>query len=253
MELVWGTRTAPFNVRYNDNSNALPCNNEASFPLRIYRAFFDKKTAVGRCPYNNYIPIEALMVGGDDADLPGLIADHVVFYGGSLQGAQDKSFSPVNGQQPNVFVHAMALDNLITFEGKPEQNVMTAFGYTLSNNPAQVLAIIPVVLILSFMHMRRIRARLGPANRTEHSALYEWFLDKGVEKLWHWLAFFMALGIGLLLARWVGLSVANWIEDVFISVELAAMLLVGVPDSFWGYLHHVAGGRPDDFIKEATS
>jgi hypothetical protein len=26
---------------------------------------------------------------------------------------------------------------------------------------------------------------------------------------------------------------------------LAAMLLIGVPDSFWGYLHHVAGGVPD--------
>ena len=27
----------------------------------------------------------------------------------------------------------------------------------------------------------------------------------------------------------------------FISVELAAMTLIGLPDSFWGYLHHIAG------------
>ncbi len=87
----------------------------------------------------------------------------------------------------------------------------------------------------------------------ERNAIAEWFLDKGVENLWHWLAFFLALAIGLLLAMWVGLSVANWVEDVFISVELAAMLLIGVPDSFWGYLHHVAGGRPDEPIEEATS
>jgi hypothetical protein len=46
------------------------------------------------------------------------------------------------------------------------------------------------------------------------------------------------------LTRSVGLSVANWVEVVFVSVELAAMLLVGVPDSIWGYLHHVAGGIP---------
>ena len=39
-----------------------------------------------------------------------------------------------------------------------------------------------------------------------------------------------------------GLSVANWVEVVFVSVELAAMLLIGLPDAIWGYLHHVAGG-----------
>ena len=49
---------------------------------------------------------------------------------------------------------------------------------------------------------------------------------------------------------WVGLSVANWVEDVFISVEFAAMLLIGVPDSIWGYLHHVAGGHPGDHRQE---
>jgi hypothetical protein len=103
------------------------------------------------------------------------------------------------------------------------------------------------------MHMRRVRARKKIVERPERGALVEWFLDKGVENLWHWLAFFLALGIGLLLARWAGLSVANWAQDVFLSVELAAMLLVGVPDSFWGYLHHVAGGRPDDAFPEALT
>jgi len=115
-----------------------------------------------------------------------------------------------------------------------------------------VLMVVPVILILSFLHMRRIRARKKAGTRAERGALAEWFLDKGVENLWYWLAFFLALGIGLVLARAAGLSVANWAQDVFIAVELAAMLLIGVPDSFWGYLHHVAGGRPDDNVPEAT-
>jgi hypothetical protein len=251
MELVWGTRTAPFNEKFT--SAGLPCNDSASYLVRIYRAFFDKQSAVGRCPYNNDIPVEALMTGEQDNDLSALLPGHVVFYGGALQGAQDKSFSPVNGEQPNVFVHAMALDNLITFEGKPEQNVMSVGPYVFSNNAAQIFAIIPITLILSYMHMRRIRWRQKKTQRVEHGAMVEWFLDKGVEKLWHWLAFFLALGIGLLLARWVGLSVANWVQDVFIAVELAALLLIGLPDSFWGYLHHVAGGRPAGTISEGAS
>jgi hypothetical protein len=198
------------------------------------------------------VPVEALMAGGNDDDLSQLIPGHVIFYGGALQGAQDKSFSPVNGLQPNVFVHAMALDNLITFNGKPERNMMTVGSYTFSNQPAQVMAIVPIILILSYLHMRRIRSPRKTVKRAERGALVEWFVDKGVENLWYWLAFFLALGIGLVLARSAGLSVANWAEDVFISVELAAMLLIGVPDSFWGYLHHVAGGRPDDILPEAT-
>jgi len=240
MEIVWGTKTSPFNNRYS----AQPCNADMPFALRIYRAFFDKQSAMERCPYNNDIPMQAILTDdGSDKDLQELIPGHIVLYGGGLEGAQDKSFSPVNGQQSNVFVHAMALDNLITFQGKPEQNVMTVLGVTMSNNPAQILAIVPVILILSWMHMRRIRARRRGTK--ERSALAEWFLDKGVENLWHWFAFFLALAVGLALARLAGLSVANWVEDVFVSVELAAMLLIGLPDSLWGYLHHVAGGDPE--------
>jgi len=247
IELVWGTRTAPINIKLNHDADGKPqpCSEESGALMRTYRAFFDKHTAQSACPYTAIVPIQALMMGLEDKDVAQLIPGHVIFYGGSLQGAQDKSFTPVNSRlQPNVFVHAMALDNLISFKGRPQQNVMTLGGYTFSNNPAQIMAIVPIVLILSYMHMRRIRWRQKRTTRKEHGAMMEWFLDKGVEKLWHWLAFFLALGIGLLLAMWVGLSVANWVEDVFIAVELAAMLLIGVPDSFWGYLHHVAGGRP---------
>ena len=255
MELVWGTQTAPINEKLNHDAfgKRQLCIEPAGFLLRTYRAFFDKHTALTHCPYNALVPLDGLLMGLDDEDQAKLIPGHVVIYGGSLEGAQDTSYTPVNGLQANVFVHAMALDNLITFQGKPEQNVMTVAGITIGNEPAQVLAIIPVILILSFMHMRRIRARRRKGH-VERSAFAEWFLDKGVENLWHWLAFFLALGIGLLLAMWAGLSVANWVEDVFISVELAAMLLIGLPDSFWGYLHHVAGGDPGgDGLKEKAA
>lgn len=261
MELVWGTNTDPINLKWrtyhDEDGTTRPCSTQASAVLRIWRAFFDKSTAQGHCPYNGIVPVEALLRGDQDPDITTLLTDRVVFYGGALKGAQDTSYTPVNGLQANVFVHAMAMDNLISFHGKPYQNVMTVAGFTMGNEPAQVLAIIPVILILSFMHMRRVRARKTAKRPTheeegERDAIYEWFVDKGIENFWHWFGFFLGLSIGLLLALWVGLSVANWVEVVFISVELAAMLLIGVPDSFWGYLHHVAGGVPDD-TKGATS
>jgi hypothetical protein len=215
-------------------------------PLRrIYLAFFDPGAVQNPCPYNAQIPVVSLMAGSDDPDLPNLIKNRVVFYGGSLEGAQDKTYTPVNGLLPSVFVHAMALDNLVTFEGKPEQNVITVLGMTIPANPAQMMAIIPVIFILSVIHMRRMRRKRRVGQIQEHSITFEYVLDKTMETVWHYFAFALALGVGLLLALAVGLSTANWVEVVFVSVELAAMLLVGVPESIWGYLHHVAGGEAE--------
>ena len=154
---------------------------------------------------------------------------------------QDKSYTPVNGLIASVFVHAMALDNLISFHGRPEQNVVSIGNVTLDNNTAQLIAIVPIILILAWMHMRRLRSR---RIRPERGAMLEYLLDKAFQSAWHWLAFALALAIGLALTLTAGLSVANWVEVVLVSVELAAMLLIGLPDAMWGYLHHVAGGIP---------
>ncbi len=157
---------------------------------------------------------------------------------------QDRSFSPVNGLIANVFIHAMVLDNLITFGGRPEQNVVTVAGNTLDNNTIQVIAIIPVILILAWIHIRNLRARERARTQPprESGALFEFLSEKVMEYVWHYGTWALALAAGLALTLAAGLSVANWVEVVFVSVELAAMLLVGVPDALWGYLNHVAGG-----------
>jgi CHASE2 domain len=250
MELVWGTRTDPINAKWMTRSDASgkrrSCADEIAPLTRIYLAFFDTSAVQNPCPYTGVVPVVPLMEGSDDPDIAKLIAGRIVFYGGSLEGAQDKTYTPVNGLLPSVFVHAMALDNLITFHGRPQQNVMTVAGTTISNNPAQILAIVPVILVLSWLHMRRIRRRRRKPQQgsRDANATLEYVFDKTIQTVWHWLAFALALGIGLLLTLASGLSVANWVEVVFVSVALAAMLLVGVPDSIWGYLHHVAGGTP---------
>ena len=161
---------------------------------------------------------------------------------------QDRSFTPVNGLIASVFVHAMALDNLITFHGHPEQNVVSLGSVTLDNNTAQTLAVLPIVLILGWIHVRGLRKR---RERPERGAVFEYIFDKIIEKAWHWFAFGLALAVGLALTVWAGLSVANWVEVVFVSVELAALLLVGAPGAVWAYLHHVAVGiRQLEIVQE---
>jgi len=247
MEIVWGTRTNPINSKWmrvtDDNGASHACgeNLDISWSRRIYLAFFDPGSVRSACPYTGVIPAQALLDGREDPDITALAHNRIVFYGASLSGVQDKSYTPVNGLIASVFVHAMALDNLISFHGRPEQNVVSIGNVTLDNNTAQMIAIVPIILILAWMHMRRLRSRRV---RPERGAMLEYLLDKAFQSAWHWLAFALALAIGLALTLTAGLSVANWVEVVFVSVELAAMLLIGLPDALWGYLHHVAGGIP---------
>ncbi|HWA90460.1 MAG TPA: CHASE2 domain-containing protein [Rhizomicrobium sp.] len=244
MELVWGTRTAPENLKWmhpkDADGNLQSCETESGLLRRWYLAFFDTNAIKSPCPYNAQIPVEALLEGADDADVTRLATDRVIFYGGALQGAQDRWYTPVNGLIPGVFVHAMALDNLITFKGRPYQNTVAIAGKVIDGNLVQILAVVPVILILCWFHWRSLRRKRADMER---SATFEYFFEKAVEKVWHYFAFALALGAGLALTVACGLSLANWVEVVFVSTELGALLLVGAPDSFWGYLHHVAGGE----------
>jgi len=245
MELVWGTRTNPFNAKWmnvtDENGAGHSCaeHQDIGWARRTWLAFFDPASVRSLCPYTSVIPAESLIEGRDDADVTRLAKNRIVFYGASLSGVQDRSFTPVNGLIASVFVHAMALDNLITFNGHPQQNVVTLGSRTFDNNTAQTLAILPIVLILGWIHVRGLRRARPPRER---SATLEYILNKVLEKAWQWFAFGLALAVGLALTVWAGLSVANWVEVVFVSVELAALLLVGLPGAVWSYLHHVAVG-----------
>jgi CHASE2 domain-containing protein len=250
MELVWGTKTAPENhwiTRTAADGTQHSCFEEMSLVRRWYLAFFDTGAVKSPCPYTAEFPVEAMTTNPDDEDVKKMASHRIVFYGGALQAAQDRTYTPVNDLLPSVFVHAMAMDNLITFHGKPYQNAISLGGGPVDGNLVQIVAVIPVILILSWFHWRTVRRKRRELDKPgqERSVTFEYFFEKAVEKVWHYLAFALALGVGLLLTRAAGLSVANWVEVVFVSAELAALLLVGAPDAFWGYLHHVVGGDPN--------
>ena len=68
------------------------------------------------CPYNQWIPGEAVFAAVSQeqkATLRRLFEGRVVMIGADIKGAPDLVQSPVHGQIPGVFLHAMALDNLL--------------------------------------------------------------------------------------------------------------------------------------------
>ncbi len=70
------------------------------------------------CPYHTETAAHQLMSNASD-ELKQRFKDSYVIIGAAISGTGDTVNSPVHGQLPGAFLHAMALDNLLTFQGRP--------------------------------------------------------------------------------------------------------------------------------------
>jgi len=53
---------------------------------------------------------------GEDDDVVSLIKDRIVFYGADVVAVADRVVTPTHGVEPAIYVHAVALDNLLNFK-----------------------------------------------------------------------------------------------------------------------------------------
>jgi len=120
MALQWGRGQADAQRHVSDTSQ---CSNKhnawAEAGKRILQAVFWRFTGPSetRCPYHLTIPASALATNlpEERALLKDLLADRLVLVGAAIASAEDLTSSPVHGQLPGVYAHAMALDNLIQY------------------------------------------------------------------------------------------------------------------------------------------
>ena len=158
MELVWGTKTAPENhwiTKTDADGTQRSCFTEMGAIRRVYLAFFDTSAVKSPCPYTAEFPVEALLIGrGRQGRRQDGHRPRHLLWRCAVEARRTRSTRRSTTCMPGVFVHAMALDNLITFHGHPEQNVISLGGKIQDGNLVQIIAIIPVILILSWLHMR---------------------------------------------------------------------------------------------------
>lgn len=132
LALIWATKAAPTNVatmvvRDKQGSLAPVCREVWNWWEVIPGAVLFRKIAnmsmLPLCPYNQVIPVRAFKnYGFTAAQLDEELQDKVVLIGADLKSIGDNLFSPLHGRLPGVHVHAMALDNLISFDGKYREN-----------------------------------------------------------------------------------------------------------------------------------
>lgn len=130
LAVIWGATPYPFNHLWMRNAHdgkerctkswrALLLLNVATIVL-TKSAVEPKDHGVPLCPYSRVLPLRIFQStnGYDQKELKNGLANRVVIYGVSVQSAEDRIRSPLHGVLPGPHLHAMALDNMLSFKGR---------------------------------------------------------------------------------------------------------------------------------------
>ena len=133
LALIWGAKAAPTNVqtmvgRSEPGAALTPvCRDEwhgwEIIPgAKMLAGWFSREKLLDVCPYNQVLPARSFKGHGfSPQELHEAVSDKIVMIGADLKAVGDNIVSPVHGRLPGVHVHAMALDNLISFGGQHKQ------------------------------------------------------------------------------------------------------------------------------------
>ena len=119
LTLMWGTN--PRQILDRNGSCGEPSGFEFLLDTwvgRLVSSMFNSHSLTSQCPFIDTLRIDELDEVSKSARNRHLIRDRVVFYGQNLTAAEDVRLSPTHGVVPSVYIHAMALDNLIRFPDK---------------------------------------------------------------------------------------------------------------------------------------
>lgn len=126
LALVWGMRPHAYNpMRMRDGQGQPICRDTYEFWRDVpvlgglkTHWFGDESGLHGKpfCPFHGSMPLYFLSAKTDVADT--LLTGRVVIYAVDLQSVGDYAYSPLHGAIPGAYVHAMALDNLLRFDGE---------------------------------------------------------------------------------------------------------------------------------------
>jgi hypothetical protein len=198
--------------------------------------------AVG-CPYTDTVPAEFLFGSPEDVrEIVGpLIKDRIVLLGVAYSGSNDLVPTPIHGRLPGVYLHAMALDNLITQDGgyirkPPDLQDKDDPGYWLlgSLSVASVLEVISIQL----MQWIYVRLRSGEDRIRDRARRPD---EEGGSPFLRNLSATMLTGPALLVAMAFSASLIAW---------LIATVLLYPPVNWLGILgvlivlRGAAGSRP---------
>ncbi|WP_095144551.1 CHASE2 domain-containing protein [Pseudomonas sp. Irchel s3b6] len=185
--IQWGLELAPEQARIANTADCSTVDGFFSQTLKqLAEAIFWKlgKSAQASCPYSLTLTASDLEVSEpqDRALIAALLRDRLVLVGAHITSTGDLVQSPVHGKLPGIYLHAMALDNLLS-EGmsyKHEPDSLPRMDINWLDLVEIALLVLIVVLKALHEHRAAKHRTLTPWRRWEirffHSPCPSWLL-----------------------------------------------------------------------------
>ncbi|KTC19384.1 nucleotide cyclase [Pseudomonas marginalis ICMP 9505] len=215
----WGLNLAPEQSRIAKVRHCAPARHFVLDAVaQFFQAVFWKldDSALARCPYTLTLSASDLEVSDpqDQALLAELLRDRLVLVGANITSTGDLVESPVHGQLPGIYLHAMALDNLINvgmdYDHEPADFPRLPFNWL----DLLELGLLALIAVLKALHARQI------AGHGAWSRWRKWETAFFSSPIWSWLLVMAALIVLSLLLGLNHITPVNVLGIILLSLVL---------------------------------
>lgn len=164
LAMVWGLKSARQLERPESLSYCKPgAYDAARYVPGILRQFFQSPSSPV-CPYHSTLSMAQLGELPEQTLAP-FLAGRYVLVGANVPAYNDFANSPIHGLIPGVYLHAMALDNLLTYQGNYKQST----GWELQHLPGLLLPAFLAVLAVFIVNVtwRALSKKFGIPKKTK--------------------------------------------------------------------------------------
>lgn len=188
--IQWGLNLAPEQINIADIAHCSTTNGVIlNFLKQLSQAVFWKlgDSAQVRCPYSLTLSASDLEVSTteDRALLAQLLRDRLVLVGANITSTGDLVQSPVHGKIPGIYLHAMALDNLITLGMQYDREPANLLNFEVNWLDILEISLLGLIALLKAAHERSLAAFNASGSVLQRSAFFKspipsWLLVIGV-------------------------------------------------------------------------
>ncbi len=213
MAIKWGIKLAPDQAQVASIEHCPTSSGILETIKQLFQAIFWKvgASAPVRCPYNLTLLASDLETNDpeDRALLNDLLRDRLVLVGAHITSTGDLVQSPVHGKIPGIYLHAMALDNLISLDMDYDRDPASLF-FDIDWLDLVEIALLGLIVILKSLHEHHLE---------ERPALTTWpKLERGFFASPYWPFLLMIASLAIL-------SFVLWSLDITPANVMAVALL----------------------------
>lgn len=147
LALIWGHNSANQAEKPESLAGCRPGQaNWKNLVPGVLRQIWEEAPQLPLCPYHQTLSMAQLGVL-TEAELAPYLTNKFVFVGAQVPGYNDFADSPVHGLTPGIYMHAMALDNLLIFKSEYKQSAEWTMPPSWNLVKPAFLAIIAVFLV----------------------------------------------------------------------------------------------------------